>query len=108
MMKVVYKVTFRNGKIYVGQDRTDTSHTSAHPTRPWSPPTSRPGETRQTFAVTREILWESDTAAAAKATAVEVTMIRKHRSNDPAIGYNCWPRLGSRVAGPLGLRAPSP
>lgn len=92
-MMVVYKITYPNGKIYIGQDRTDSinyfgSASSAviaadFPTR----------AERRVFTITREILWESDTARVAEVSAVEVAMIREHRSNDPAIGYNRWPRF---------------
>jgi hypothetical protein len=40
----------------------------------------------------KEILWESDIATEAELSAKEVEMIRLYRSNDPAIGYNRWPK----------------
>ena len=36
--------------------------------------------------------FESETATDAEVRAVEVAMIRELRSNDPAVGYNRWPR----------------
>ena len=68
MMKAVYKVTFPNGKIYVGQDRTDTI-TYFGSTDPALVAADFPTrEKRQTFAVTREILWDSETATDAEVT----------------------------------------
>ena len=50
-------------------------------------------EQRHDFTVRKEILWESETASDSEVSAVEVEMIRKHRSNDPAVGYNRWPKF---------------
>jgi hypothetical protein len=89
---VIYKITYPNGKIYVGQDRTDTliyfgSVDSRLVERDFSP------EQRRDFTVRKEILWESDTASHAELTRTEVELIRALRSNDPTVGYNRWPRL---------------
>jgi len=90
-MKVIYKITYPNGKIYVGMDLTDSvnyfgsaSHAvvAADFTR----------EARRDFTVRREILWESETATDAEVRAKEIEMIVANRSNDPAIGYNQWPK----------------
>ena len=91
-MKVVYKITYPNGKIYIGMDLTDTityfgtvdSHAVAQDfTR----------EQRRDFTVRKEILFESETATEAEVRAVELAMIRELRSNDPAVSYNRWPRF---------------
>ena len=94
-MRVVYMVTYPNGKIYVGQDVTDSINyfgsasdaliAADFPTR----------ESRREFTVRRTILWESETATQAEVSAKEVEMIMAHRSNDPEVGYNRWPRVGS-------------
>jgi hypothetical protein len=89
--KVVYKITYPNGKIYVGKDLTDSiSYFGSADAAAIAADFTR--EQRRTFTVTREILWESDTASDAEVNRVEVAMIRQHRANDPAIGYNRWPR----------------
>ena len=89
-MKVVYKITYPNGKIYIGQDRTDSiNYFGSANSLLIAEDFTR--EQRQSFTVTREILWESETATTAEVTAVEIAMIRQHRSNDPNIGYNRWP-----------------
>lgn len=85
--KVVYKITYPNGKIYVGKDLTDsidyfgtaqTALIAADFTR----------EQRKSFTVIRDILWESDTATDKEVNAVEVRFILGLKSNDPKIGYN--------------------
>ena len=94
---------FVRGKIYVGQDRTDTltyfgSVDSRLVERDFSP------EQRRDFTVRKEILWESDTASHAEVTRTEVEFIRALRSNDPTIGYNRWPRLPASSGMPEPLR----
>jgi len=93
-MPTVYKIIYPNGKVYVGQDRTDTlnyfgSANSRLIEEDFTP------EQRSDFTVRKEVLWESDLASQAETTAVEVAFIRELRSNDPAIGYNRWPRGGT-------------
>jgi hypothetical protein len=46
-----------------------------------------------TNIVTREILWESETATLAEVTQKEIEFILALNANDPGIGYNRWPRL---------------
>jgi hypothetical protein len=91
-VKVVYKITYPNGKVYVGSDLTDTltyfgSVDSRAVAADFTP------EQRRDFTVRKEILWESETATDAEVRAVEVAVIRELRSNDPAVGYNRWPRF---------------
>jgi hypothetical protein len=45
------------------------------------------------MALRKEILWESDTATDAEVRTMEIKLIREHRANDPAIGYNLTPRF---------------
>jgi hypothetical protein len=68
-MQVVYRITYPNGKIYVGQDRTNSINYFGSVSDeliardfPW--------EQRQTFSVARGILW-----AAENATRAEVNRI---------------------------------
>ncbi|SJZ49943.1 GIY-YIG nuclease family protein [Consotaella salsifontis] len=90
-MKVVYKVTWPNGKIYVGSDRTDSIAYFDSPSQ-----TARQAieadfptrASRQRMIVCREILWESEDAADIKVLRKERQLILALRSSDPAIGYN--------------------
>ena len=91
-MMVIYKITYPNGKIYVGQDRTDSinyfgSASSKLIAQDFTP------EQRRDFTIRREILWEAETATLGEVTAKEVEFILALRSNDPAIGYNQWPKF---------------
>ena len=47
----------------------------------------------ETLIVTKDILWESDTAIDQEVNKKEVEFIRKYKSNNPAIGYNQWPKF---------------
>lgn len=88
--KIVYKITYPNGKIYIGQDVTDNINYFGSPdikliandfTR----------EERRDFSVRREILWESQSASQKEVNDKEVEFIRKFNSNDPKKGYNRRP-----------------
>ena len=90
-IKVVYKITYPNGKIYIGQDITNSagyfgSPDSSHIARDFTP------EQLRDFTIRKEILWESETASNSEVTKVEVELILQHRSNNPAIGYNRRPK----------------
>jgi hypothetical protein len=90
-MKVVYKITYPNGKIYVGKDLTDTiNYFGSADSKLIAKDFSR--EERQHFHIAKEILWESETASDQEVNLKEVEFIRLHRSNDPSIGYNRWPK----------------
>lgn len=90
-MKVVYKITYPNGKIYVGQDRFGSIRYFGSPNRELIAADFSPEQYRD-FTVRREILWESETATIAELIAKEVEFIKALKSNDPAIGYNRWPK----------------
>lgn len=91
-MSIIYKITYPNGKIYVGQDRTDSINYfgSANSDLIAKDFTQ---EQRRRFTVTREILWESETAAQSEVTLKEVEFINSLKSNDPSVGYNQWPKF---------------
>lgn len=90
-MKIIYKVTYPNGKIYIGKDLTNSinyfgSASSELIARDFSE------EDRQSFTITREVLWKSEDAPDSEVNQREIEFIRKLLSNDPAIGYNQWPK----------------
>lgn len=87
--KVVYKITYPNGKIYIGKDLTDSinyfgSASSALIAQDFT------REQRRDFTIRKEILFESDDTA--EINRKEIELIREYRSNDPRIGYNQWPK----------------
>ena len=52
-------------------------------------------EQRKDFTIRKEILWESQTATEAEVRRKEIEYIESLRANDPAIGYNRWPKPDS-------------
>ncbi|MFW5721142.1 MAG: GIY-YIG nuclease family protein [Bacteroidota bacterium] len=91
-MKVIYKITYPNGKIYVGQDVTysinyfgsaDGNLIEKDFTR----------EERRDFTIRKEILWESETANQQEVNQKEIEFILKLKSNDISIGYNKRPKI---------------
>ena len=91
-MNVIYKITYPNGKIYVGQDRTDSiNYFGSVDNDLIAKDFTR--EQRRRFTVTRDILWESETATRAEVTQKEVEFINSLKPNDPSVGYNQWPKF---------------
>ena len=90
-MNQIYKITYPNGKIYVGQDRTGTLLYFGSANR-LGVASDFTAEERLDFTVRKQILWESETATPEVITAKEAEFIIALRSNDPAIGYNRWPK----------------
>ena len=91
-MPCVYKVTYPNGKIYVGQDLTDSANYFGSASSKLIAADFTPDELRD-FTIRREILWQSATASKSEVTAVEKGYILRLRSNDPSIGYTRWPKF---------------
>ncbi len=92
MKKQIYKITYPNGKIYIGKDLTGTltyfgSVDSSYVEKDFSK------EEQYNFSITKEILWETECADNIDINKKEVEFIRKYRSNNPEIGYNKWPKL---------------
>ncbi|MDB5346257.1 MAG: hypothetical protein JWP89_4634 [Schlesneria sp.] len=94
-MKIIYKITYPNCKIYVGQDRTDSinyfgSASDALIAKDFT------REQRRDFIIRREILWESEAATDKEVTQKEIEYIVALDANNPAIGYNQWPKFAGR------------
>jgi len=103
--KVVYKVTWPNGKIYVGSDLTDSITYFGTPDKRLIEVDFPTREARRDMTVRREILWESETASDAEVLKKERELIVVLRANDPTIGYNKNPRPASSLVSGL-LRRP--
>lgn len=91
-MKVIYKITYPNGKIYIGKDLTGTlnyfgSADSSLIEKDFT------AEEMRDFTIKKQILWESSSAKDTEVNAKEVELIRKFESNNPKIGYNRWPKF---------------
>jgi hypothetical protein len=90
--KQVYKITYPNGKIYVGTDLTGSISYLGSPSA-GERIAADLAEYRLDLTARKQILWESDTATDAEVRAMEVKLIREHCSNDPAVGYNLMPKV---------------
>lgn len=91
-MRVIYKITYPNGNIYIGRDLTNTLNYfgSANSTLIESDFTK---EQLRDFSVRKEIIWESETATDNEVSFQEVRLINQYQSNNPIIGYNRWPKF---------------
>jgi hypothetical protein len=91
-MKVIYKITYPNGKIYVGKDLTGTlNYFGSADSRLIAKDFT--SEQQRDFTIRKEILWASDNATDREVNAKEVEFIRALQSNNPTVGYNQWPKF---------------
>ena len=85
---VVYKITFPNGKIYVGKDIGGSGHSLRY-FGSWNNASVEADFSREdvrTFVLRKDILFESEDKS--EVTHRESELIRELRSNEPGIGYN--------------------
>ncbi len=85
--KVIYKITYPNGKIYVGQDVTGSISYFGTPNSKLVAADFTNEQSRD-FTVRKQILWESEDATNEEVDTKEVEFIVALRANDPAVGYN--------------------
>jgi hypothetical protein len=91
-MKVVYKITYPNGKIYIGKDLTDSiNYFGSADSHLIEKDFTR--EQKRDFSIRKEILWESENAADKEVYKKELEYIRRFNSNNPNRGYNQWPKF---------------
>jgi len=91
-MKVIYKITYPNGKIYIGKDLTDSlNYFGSADNKLIEKDFTR--EQRRNFTIRKEIFWESTTSSDEEVNQKEIEFINLYRSNDPQIGYNQWPKF---------------
>jgi hypothetical protein len=96
---VVYKITFPNGKIYVGKDIGGSGHSLRY-FGSWSDALVQADLTvdqLRDLTVRKEILFESRSKD--EVSAMEVRLIVELRANDPTIGYNQTHREIAGLAG---------
>jgi len=98
---VIYKLTYPNGKIYIGHDRTDSIDYmgSADAELVGKDFTKEQGKD---FTIRKEIIWESEPIlksqintpeSRSKMTKKENEFILLYKSNNPKIGYNQTPKF---------------
>ena len=94
-MKQVYLITYPTGKIYVGKDSVGSARYMGSPDLDLvnADFAKLPETVRHDYTVRKQILWESETATDDKVRRREVDEIRRHRSDDPEVGCNRWPRF---------------
>ncbi len=91
-MKVIYKITYPNGKIYIGQDVKDIiDYFGSADSDLIAKDFTR--EQRRDFTIRKEIIWESETASNKEVNQFEIDYILKYHSNNPSIGYNQHPKF---------------
>jgi hypothetical protein len=86
---------YPNGKIYIGKDLTGTVSYFGSVDGRLIEADLTP-EQHTDLSIRKEILWESETATDQEVNAREIEFIRALMSNDPAIGYNRWPKFRGR------------
>ncbi len=88
-LKIIYKITYPNGKIYIGKDLTNSINY-------WGSANSEliakdfSEDERLDMTIRREILLQSTDAS--EINKIESVLIKEHKANDPSIGYNQWPK----------------
>lgn len=88
-MKQIYKITYPNGKIYIGKDLTGSINYFGSASSEIIASDFSYEETRR-FTITKIVLWESNTATDTEVNKKEVEFIQLYHSNNPSIGYNRW------------------
>lgn len=89
-LKIIYKITYPNKKIYIGKDLTDDiNYFGSANSELISADFTR--EERRRMVIIKEIIFESDNIEEINRTEVE--LIKFHQSNNPEIGYNQWPKF---------------
>lgn len=86
----IYLITYPNGKIYIGQDRTDDvnyfgSANGAIIAQDFTQ------EQQDNFTITKKVLMRFDNVPICELNRHEKRLILEYRSNDPEIGYNRYP-----------------
>lgn len=91
-MKVIYKITYPNGKIYIGQDITDDiNYFGSADSKLIRADFTR--EQIRDFTIRKQILWESESATQEEINKKEIELIVQYGSNDPKKGYNQRPKF---------------
>ena len=95
-MKNIYKITYPNGKIYIGKDLTGTLNYFGSASSSLIQQDFTKEQIRD-FSIRKEIIWESEVASDTEVNLEEVRLINKYKSNNPQIGYNRWPKFKGSI-----------
>src|SRR5690625_1128988 len=91
-VREIYKITYPNGKIYVGMDLTGTSLYFGSPRKAHIAEDLGRAVCRD-LAIRKQTLWESATAREAAVREMARHCTVRMRANDPKVGYNTSPRF---------------
>ena len=96
-MKQKYLITYPTGKIYIGKDSVGSHRYFGSPDMDIinNDFENLPESVRKDYTIRKQILWESEDCSESELSQKEVEFIRKHKSNDPGIRYNRWPKLNN-------------
>lgn len=94
-MEVIYKITYPNGKIYIGKDLTDSINYFGSANNDLIEKDFT-REQKRNFTISKEILWESENATDKEVNKKEMDLIIKYESNNPSIGYNRIPKYKTK------------
>lgn len=94
-MKVIYKITYPNGKIYIGKDLTDSINYFGSANNDLIEKDFT-REQKRNFTIRKEILWESENATDKEVNKKEMDLIIKYEANNPRIGYNRIPKYKTK------------
>jgi len=93
-MKVIYKITYPNEKIYVGKDSTgDNLRYFGSPDRQYLE-SDFSWEQQQDITLRKKILFSSETISDSELSKKETEFIINCEANNPAKGYNTLPKYG--------------
>jgi hypothetical protein len=89
---VIYKITFPNGKIYIGKDVGGAGHSLRYFGSWDNEAVSKDFKKKDlsSLTLTKDILFESTNKA--EVSKKEAEFILKYGANKPDIGYNKWPK----------------
>jgi hypothetical protein len=92
-MKVIYKITYPNGKIYVGKDSTgDNLRYFGSPDREYLEKDFSPKQ-QMDITLRKEILFSDEHISEAELLKKEAECIVQSGANNPEKGYNLSPKL---------------
>lgn len=87
LKKIIYKIIYPNGKIYIGKDLTNSINYFGSADSKYI---------EKEFTISREILFESENKDLIN--KLESKYILQYKSNNPDIGYNKWPKFKTKDA----------
>jgi hypothetical protein len=79
-MPAIHKFTYPNGKIYIGRDMLCPIQAGIR-------------DQVLDYNIHKEILWEATSAHSSEVSRRQAAFILQYHANDPAVGYNRWPRI---------------